>query len=200
MREQRLQQQQRRDGLRQKQRGKASCRLNGDGDGTPPGLLGTGAIKADGKIHTLGIAEISVAIGESVCSCRQPYRMEQVSRGFHHDGSVRSPGDNEAELVALETTSSSMVQNNRVWKQPCSRRAPSKRRAPATGSGQIIYRCIFGAGEHHRIGATAGRITPKIYTFQAGVLESTALDGGNTLGDGNACQARAEVKCTFCRW
>ena len=59
------------------------------------------AVETSGIIRPLGIAKIAPTAGEIVSAHRGPTVIGRVCAGFHHDGDVRGPGDDEAEHVAL---------------------------------------------------------------------------------------------------
>src|SRR5665213_337855 len=76
------------------------------------------AVEAGGMICPLRIAEIGRAAGESISSHWNPSRMEQVRAGFHHDGGVSRPRDDETEPVGLHAKARAAVQNEGIWKEP----------------------------------------------------------------------------------
>lgn len=76
------------------------------------------AVEAAGIIRPLGIAEIRGAAGERVGCHGRPDAIGQVRAGFHHDGDVSCPGDDETEAVGLHAKAGAVVQNEGVREQP----------------------------------------------------------------------------------
>src|ERR1035441_9339043 len=67
------------------------------------------AVETDGIIHPLGIAEIGGAASERVRAHRSPSVAGRIRAGFHHDGGVRCPEDDEAEPVGLHAKAGAVV-------------------------------------------------------------------------------------------
>ena len=61
------------------------------------------AVEAGGMIRPLGIAEIGGLVRKSIRLHRHPGGIDQVRAGFHYDGNVGCPGDDETESVGLHS-------------------------------------------------------------------------------------------------
>src|SRR6185369_2496305 len=99
------------------------------------------AVETPGIIRPLRVAEIGCAAREAIGFKRLPNGIGQVGGGFNHDIEIWwCPKDREAKTVGVDAKTGIVVQN--FWRRQFPRRCwkTVKRRAPASGAGQVIDR------------------------------------------------------------
>jgi len=67
------------------------------------------SVEAGGVIRPLGVAKVGPSISQGVGAQRRPGRADQVRTGFHHDGDVSRPRNNESERVGLHAKAGTAV-------------------------------------------------------------------------------------------